>query len=86
MYRAELEERGLYDLLRERGTNMRVARQFVSAREASEEEARLLHIRAGNATLVLDRTAYDHSGRVVEVATTLYRPDRYRIGFTVVER
>ncbi len=84
--RDELEARGLYEVIRERGTSMRVARQLVSAREATREEAELLGIRAGGPVLVLERTAFDQSGRVVEVGTSLYRPDRYSIEFTLVER
>lgn len=84
--RAELEQRGLYEMLRERGSIMRVARQFVSARAATGEEAGLLDIPTGSPVLVLERTVYDQSGRVVEVGTTHYRPDRYTIEFTLVEK
>lgn len=82
--RADLESRGLYGLLRQRGIQVRVSRQSVSTREATPEEAELLGIRAGAPVLVLARTAYDQSGQVVEVGTTLYRQDRYTIEFTLV--
>lgn len=84
--RTELEYRGLYEMLRERGSNMRVARQFVSARAATREEADLLDVPTGSPVLVLERTVYDQSGQVVEVGTTQYRPDRYTIEFTLVEK
>jgi DNA-binding GntR family transcriptional regulator len=84
--REELEHRGLYEMLRERGTTMRVARQFVSAKAASKDEARLLDVPVGSPILTLERTAYDQSGRVVEVGRTHYRPDRYTIEFTLVEK
>jgi DNA-binding GntR family transcriptional regulator len=84
--REELERRGLYEMLRERGTTMRVARQFVSARAAIKEEARLLDVPVGSPILTLERTAYDQSGRVVEIGHTHYRPDRYTIEFTLVEK
>jgi DNA-binding GntR family transcriptional regulator len=84
--RDELESRGLYEMLRERGTTMRVARQFVSARAATKDEARLLDVPAGSPILTLERTAYDQSGRVVEIGHTHYRPDRYTIEFTLVEK
>jgi len=86
VHRAELEHRGLYEMLRERGTTMRVARQFVSARAASKEEAKLLEVPIGNPILTLERTVYDQSGRVVEIGHTHYRPDRYTIEFTLVEK
>lgn len=82
----ELETRGLYEMLRERGTTMRVARQFVSARAAAKDEARLLDVSAGSPILTLERTVYDQSGRVVEIGHTHYRPDRYTIEFTLVEK
>jgi DNA-binding GntR family transcriptional regulator len=84
--REELERRGLYEMLRERGTTMRVARQFVSARAATKEEAELLDVPIGSPILTLERTAYDQSGRVVEIGHTHYRPDRYTIEFTLVEK
>lgn len=84
--RDELERRGLYEMLRERGTTMRVARQFVSARAAANEEAQLLDVPLGSPLLTLERTAYDQSGRIVEIGHTHYRPDRYTIEFTLVEK
>lgn len=84
--RDELTHRGLYEMLRERGTTMRVARQFVSARAATKEEARPLDVPVGSPILALERTVYDQSGRIVEVGHTHYRPDRYTIEFTLVEK
>jgi len=84
--REELEHRGLYEMLRERGSTMRVARQFVTARAASKEEAKLLDVRVGGPILTLERTAYDQSGQIVEIGHTHYRPDRYTIEFTLVEK
>jgi DNA-binding GntR family transcriptional regulator len=81
-----LEHRGLYELIRERGTTLKVARQLVSARAASREEAELLDMREGGPVLTLARTAYDHSGNIVELARHVYRPDRYSIEFTLVDK
>lgn len=86
VHRAELEHRGLYEMLRERGTAMRVARQLVSARAASKDQAKLLEVPIGSPLLNLERTVYDQSGRVVEVGSTHYRPDRHTIEFTLVEK
>jgi DNA-binding GntR family transcriptional regulator len=81
-----LGRRGLYELLRDRGTTLKVARQLVSARAASTEESELLDMQEGEALLTLDRTAYDHSGDIVELARHVYRPDRYSVEFTVVDK
>ena len=50
------------------------------------DEARLLDVSAGSPILTLERTVYDQSGRVVEIGHTHYRPDRYTIEFTLVEK
>lgn len=81
-----LGRRGLYELLRDRGTTLKVARQLVSARAATHEEAELLDMREGSPILTLARTAYDHSGNIVELARHVYRPDRYTIEFTLVDK
>ena len=81
-----LRTKGLYALLRERGTTLKVARQLVSARAATHEEAELLDMREGSPILTLARTAYDHSGNIVELARHVYRPDRYSIEFTLVDK
>lgn len=77
---------GLYELLRERGTTLKVARQLVSARAATDEEAELLDMVEGSPILTLARTAYDHSGNIIELARHVYRPDRYTIEFTLVDK
>lgn len=81
-----LTRRGLYELLRDRGTTLKVARQLVSARAATQEEAELLDMQEGGPVLTLARTAYDHSGNIVELARHVYRPDRYTIEFTLVDK
>lgn len=81
-----LSHRGLYELLRERGTTLKVARQLVSARAASDEEAQLLGIGEGSPVLTLARTAYDYSGNIVELARHVYHPDRSTIEFTLVDK
>ncbi len=81
-----LTRRGLYELLRERGTTLKVARQLVSARAATADEAKLLDMLEGGPVLTLARTAFDHSGNIVELARHVYRPDRYSIEFTLVDK
>lgn len=83
---AELTEHGLYQLLRTRGVNIRVAKQRIGARKANTDEAGLLAIEKGSALLTMDRTAYDNSGRAIEYGHHCYRPDLYSFEVTLVEK
>lgn len=71
----ELEHRGLYELLADRGIVPRVARQWVTAGLAAPGEARLLGLEPGAAVLVVERTAYDSAGRAIEFGRHRYRAD-----------
>ncbi len=82
----ELEERGLYAILRSAGVHLRIAQQRIGARTASAEEAKLLHTRRGAAVLTMERTAYGDSGRAVEYGAHVYRSDNYSFEVTLVER
>lgn len=82
----ELEERGLYELLRETGTHLRIARQRIGARGAREDEATLLGVGPGAPLLSMQRTAYADSARAVEYGDHCYRPERYSFEVTLVER
>jgi GntR family transcriptional regulator len=84
--REDLEERGLYQLLRERGVTMRIANQRIGAREATAGESELLELRKSAAVLTMERTAFDTSGRAVEFGQHCYRPDLYSFGMTLVDR
>ncbi|MCU1570890.1 MAG: GntR family transcriptional regulator [Naasia sp.] len=84
--REALTESGLYQLLRERGATMRVAKQTIGARAATAEEAGLLHVPPGSPLLTMARTLYDDSGHPVEYGLHSYRPDLYSFHLTVVER
>lgn len=81
----QLESQGLYQLLRRRGTAIRVAQQHIGARAATAEESRLLEIKAHGPVLTMDRTAYDNSGRAVEFGHHCYRPDLYEFEITLVD-
>lgn len=83
---SELADRGLYQILRARGTTMRVARQRIGARRATTDEARLLEIEKNGPVLTMDRTAYDNSGRAVEFGQHCYRPDLYSFEITLVDK
>jgi DNA-binding GntR family transcriptional regulator len=82
----DLAAHGLYQLLRARGVNIRVAKQRIGARKASTDEARLLDLDRGSAVLTMDRTAYDNSGAAVEYGHHCYHPDLYSFEVTLVDR
>ncbi|MFZ7088355.1 GntR family transcriptional regulator [Curtobacterium sp. RRHDQ10] len=82
----DLTTSGLYQLLRGRGVTMRVAKQRIGARSATSEESRLLEIDDHGPVLTMSRTAYDASGRAVEVGYHCYRPDRYSFEVTLVDK
>ncbi|WP_051147459.1 GntR family transcriptional regulator [Glaciibacter superstes] len=82
----DLAEHGLYQLLRARGTMIRVARQRIGARRASAEETTLLEIDKGGPVLTMERTAFDNSGRAIEFGSHCYRPDLYSFEVTLVDK
>ncbi|MBS1695855.1 MAG: GntR family transcriptional regulator [Actinobacteria bacterium] len=82
----ELERVGLYQSLRARGVHIRLARQRIGAKAADREEARLLDEKPKAPLLVMTRTAFDDSGRVVEYGSHVYRASRYYFDTTLVDR
>ncbi|QIK68529.1 GntR family transcriptional regulator [Nocardioides sp. HDW12B] len=77
---------GLYELFRTRAIHLRVAHQTICARLADRRESRLLGVKVADALLTMERTSYDDSGRAVEHADHLYRPDLYSYETTLVDR
>lgn len=84
MSASDLEQRGLYQLMRSRGVNIRVAKQRIGARAGTTEECRLLTERRGGPLLTMDRATYDDSGRVVEWGHHVYRASQYVFEVTLV--
>jgi DNA-binding GntR family transcriptional regulator len=82
----KLTERGLYQLLRDAGVQLRIADQTISARKAGVTEARLLHETRGAPLLTMLRTAYDHANRAIEYGNHVYRASRYSFELTLVAR
>ena len=82
----DLKKFGLYQLLRNQGITIRVARQKFGARKATNSEADHLDIPHGSALLTMDRTAYGDSGVAVEYGHHCYRPDLYSFETTLVEK
>jgi len=82
----DIKTYGLYQLMRSRGITMRVAKQRIGARRATNEESDLLNIERHGALMTMERTVFDNSGRAVEYGSHCYRPDLYSFSVTLVER
>jgi DNA-binding GntR family transcriptional regulator len=82
----QLQEQGLYQILRGRGVSIRIAQQKIGARRAHRDESELLGIEKGAPVLTMERVAFDSSGRAVEYGTHCYRPDMYSFETTLVAK
>lgn len=82
----QLEQHGLYQILRGRGVMMRVAQQRIGARAATAEESGLLEIPGHGPVLTMERTAFSNAGRPVEFGQHCYRPDLYSFEITLVDK
>jgi DNA-binding GntR family transcriptional regulator len=80
---ADLETRGLYELLRASGINPRLAKQSIGARAATAAEARALGEANAAPLLTMERWAYDDQGRAVEHGNHIYRASRYSFDLTL---
>jgi DNA-binding GntR family transcriptional regulator len=83
---AQLEEDGLYSVLRARGIRPTVARQRIGARNATAEERRTLHMSKAEPLVTMSRSAYDADGSPVEFGDHCYRADQYSVEVMVSER
>ncbi len=72
-----LSTQGLYECLEEDGVHPTAAHQVIGACIANQSQADQLGIQAGEALLTMQRTAYDHSGAVVEYGTHFYNASLY---------
>ncbi|QVQ54728.1 GntR family transcriptional regulator [Spiractinospora alimapuensis] len=81
---AELETRGLYQVLRARGVTIQVARQRIGARAATKEESGLLEVDTHGPVLTAQRTAFNSVGTAVAFGRHAYRPDLYSFETTLV--
>ena len=86
MGKGDLDDRGLYELMRSKGINIAVANQRITARKGSASECELLGIDKGAAVLTMERTAYNEQGRAVEWGRHCYRPDLYSFEITLVDK
>jgi DNA-binding GntR family transcriptional regulator len=84
--REELQQTGLYTLLRGRGGRPTVARQQFGARAASAEEAAMLGTARRAPLLTMNRRAFDGVGAAVEYGEHAYRSDSYTVDVLVVQQ
>jgi DNA-binding GntR family transcriptional regulator len=82
----QLEEDGLYAVLRARGIRPTVARQRIGARNATAEERRTLHMSKAEPLVTMTRSAYDADGSPVEFGDHCYRADQYSVEVVVSDR
>lgn len=82
----QLMTHGLYQLMRERGATMKVARQTIGARHPSAEEGKLLRMFSSDPLLTMDTITYDQSGVSIEIGYHAYRPNLYDIEVTIIDR
>lgn len=77
--REDLENNSLYQFLEKRySIRLNRATQVIEPGIARPEVAKLLHIRAGDPILILERTTFDQYDNPVEFVSSLYRGDRYK--------
>ena len=77
---------GIYARLEEAGHRLARFTEDVTARMPSPEEARSLRLPAGTPVFELVRTAYDESGRAVEVCDTVMAADRFVLTYELPAR
>lgn len=82
----QLEQRGLYQILRARGVTIRIAKQKIGARRAQNDESDLLDVDKGSPVLTMERIAFDNAGRAFEYGQHCYRPDMYSFETTLVAK
>lgn len=76
----DLTSESLYAVMeRELGVRPVLSEESVEAVQLSTEEADIFGITAGAPALLTRRITRDEEGQVIEVATSLYRGDRYRM-------
>lgn len=84
--REDLNEHGLYAVLRQRGVRPVVAHQSIGARMPTAAERRHLGIRGSEPVLTMTRSAFDALGRPVEYGDHCYKATDYSIDVMIDER
>ncbi|KGF06029.1 GntR family transcriptional regulator [Arcanobacterium sp. S3PF19] len=75
----ELNEKGLYDSFLDKGIHITTAVQNIGARNATEEETKLLGLAPNSAMVTMERVAYDAAHQVIEYGNHVYDAAQYRI-------
>lgn len=75
----DLDRDGFYRCLAASGVQLSSGYQQVGAKNASEREAKLLHLEPGSAVVTMRRTSYDTDGRIVEFAHHCYDAAQYTV-------
>jgi len=81
---ADLEQTGLYELLRSQGVQLHAADQVLAARRVTAHEARLLQAPRSATVLTMTRTAFDPAGLPIEHGRHAYLADRYSFKMSLV--
>jgi DNA-binding GntR family transcriptional regulator len=82
----DLEQRGLYDLLRGSGIHISRVQQIIGARAGLPAEGRLLTDQPGDPVLTVDRVGFTRDGNAVEWGRHVYRSALYSVDTTLVHR
>ena len=81
----DLEHRGLYSLLRERGVRPHSAVQTLGAAAATASDAAALGLSAGAPLVTMRRVMHDDSGRPVELGYHVYDAAHYSVELHVID-
>lgn len=74
----DLETSTIYDLLEnELGIELVEAEQFISCKEVSIEDAKMLEVPTGSSVLCVERLITNANGEPIEYYTSNFRPDMY---------
>jgi DNA-binding GntR family transcriptional regulator len=74
---ADLENRGLFELLRSSGIEPHAVNEMIGARLSTRAESQRLEMKAGAPVLTLSVVTYDKIGRIIDFGQHAYRADRY---------
>ncbi|QRV02296.1 GntR family transcriptional regulator [Arcanobacterium phocisimile] len=80
---ADLEQHGLYELIRQSGMIIASTTQSVGAERPTRRQAKLLTIPLRQPVLTINRTAFNETGDIIEWGIHTYRGDLYRYESTV---
>lgn len=81
--RQQLEDQGLYAVLRQRGAGPTIAQQSIGARTPTSAERRRLKMGPRVPLLTMQRAAFSAAGEPVEFGDHCYRADSYQFEVTV---